>query len=102
MNNEEYLRAIGNVLSKLPEHARKQFVCDFSHKAKNPTLAYCLNIILGAISVDLFYNGDILLSVQEVLTLGGLGLWSIIGLLIISKATRLKNVRLAKEMAERY
>lgn len=44
----------------------------------NQTVAVLLCFFLGAIGVHRFYLGDTLIGVIQLLTLGGLGIWSLI------------------------
>ena len=55
---------------------------------KSPTFALLLSFFFGVIGVDRFYIGTIGLGVLKLLTLGGLGLWTLIDLFTIMGITR--------------
>ena len=42
-----------------------------------------LSILVGALGIDRFYTGSILLGVLKLFTLGGLGLWWLIDLIML-------------------
>lgn len=58
---------------------------------KNPTTALILSIFIGVWGVDRFYIGDTGLGIGKLLTCGGLWIWAIIDLFLISGATKQKN-----------
>ncbi len=58
---------------------------------KDPQTAFILSWFLGILGVDRFYIGDTGLGVGKLRTAGGCGLWELIDLFLISKATRQKN-----------
>ncbi len=58
---------------------------------KDPTISLVLSIVVGSLGVDRFYIGDVGLGVGKLLTMGGLGIWWLIDLFQIQKATKNKN-----------
>jgi TM2 domain-containing membrane protein YozV len=52
-----------------------------------------VSILAGSIGVDRFMIGDTGIGVGKLLTCGGLGIWTIIDLFLIQKATKEKNMQ---------
>ena len=60
---------------------------------KDPTTSLIVSILAGSIGVDRFMIGDTGIGVGKLLTCGGLGIWTIIDLFLIQKATKEKNMQ---------
>ena len=60
---------------------------------KDPTTTLIVSILAGSIGIDRFMIGDTGLGVGKLLTCGGLGIWTIIDLFLIQKATKEKNMQ---------
>jgi TM2 domain-containing membrane protein YozV len=60
---------------------------------KDPTTTLIVSILAGSIGVDRFMIGDTGIGVGKLLTCGGLGIWTIIDLFLIQKATKEKNMQ---------
>lgn len=60
---------------------------------KNPTVSLLLSALAGAWGVDRFYIGDIGMGVLKLLSCGGLYVWWIVDIFLISDATRQYNWR---------
>ena len=58
---------------------------------KNPTVSVILSVLVGGYGVDRFYIGDIGLGVAKLLTGGGLGVWYIVDIFLISNKTKKNN-----------
>lgn len=58
---------------------------------KDPTVSLALSIILGGLGVDRFYVGDIGLGVLKLITGGGLGIWWLVDMFVISNITKENN-----------
>jgi TM2 domain-containing membrane protein YozV len=84
----------------LTENERLQFETQFAHTRKNPSTALFLGLFFGWLGVDRFYNGQPLLGTLKFLTLGGLGIWSIIDWFLIMSAVRRRNIGKAIEIRE--
>ena len=50
---------------------------------KDWLITLVLAIVVGTIGIDRFYTGSILLGVLKLLTVGGLGIWWIIDLILL-------------------
>ena len=55
-----------------------------SHSEKNFVAALLLCIILGGLGVHRFYVGKIWTGILMLLTLGGLGIWTLIDIIVIA------------------
>lgn len=77
-----------NHLTGVP--ADQEFLVN-SVKLKDPTIALVLSLFFGHLGVDRFYNGQTLLGVLKLITVGGVLIWSIIDLFLIMGAVRNKN-----------
>ncbi|HRP02053.1 MAG TPA: TM2 domain-containing protein [Candidatus Kapabacteria bacterium] len=60
---------------------------------KDPTTTLIVSILAGILGIDRFMIGDTGLGVGKLLTCGGFGIWAIIDLFMIQKATREKNMQ---------
>ena len=60
---------------------------------KDPTVALILSVVVGGWGVDRFYIGDTGLGVLKLLTGGGLGVWWLVDLFVISNRTKTNNVK---------
>ena len=50
---------------------------------KDWIITLILSILVGSLGIDRFYSGSILLGVLKLFTLGGLGLWWLIDLIML-------------------
>jgi hypothetical protein len=64
---------------------------EMNSKQKNKGTAYLLWFLLGGAGAHRFYNGDIGYAIGMLLTLGGLGVWTLIDGFLIGKAVEQKN-----------
>ena len=58
---------------------------------KDPTISLILSVCIGGLGVDRFYIGDTGLGVLKLITGGGLGVWWLVDLFLISGKTRENN-----------
>ena len=59
---------------------------------KDPTTVLIVSLLAGGLGIDRFMIGDTGLGIGKLLTCGGGGIWSIVDLFMIQKATRQKNM----------
>ncbi len=85
---EEQMLMIRQRLEKADD---ERFAMLSTVQLKDPTTALIISLFGGGLGIDRFYIGDTGLGIAKLLTLGGCGLWSLIDLFLISKATRKKN-----------
>ena len=60
-----------------------QFVQQMKNSEKDWMITLILAILVGGLGIDRFYTGSILLGVLKLVTLGGLGLWWLIDLIML-------------------
>lgn len=58
---------------------------------KDPILALIISFFVGFLGIDRFYVGNVGLGIGKLITLGGLGIWSLIDLFLIMGAARKAN-----------
>ncbi len=59
---------------------------------KDPQTSLIVSILAGGLGIDRFMIGDTGLGIGKLLTCGGLGIWAIVDIFMIQKATRDKNM----------
>lgn len=101
MMNKEYftnsqLRKIQRYLEGIDEDQLEML--QFA-EFKDPVVSLLLSIFLGGFGVDRFYIGQPVAGLLKLLTCGGFGIWYIIDIFVIMKATRDANY---KEFFEYY
>lgn len=67
-------------------------VCLYGNK--NPTTVLLLSIFIGYFGIDRIYVGDVGLGVLKMLTCGGIGIWWLIDLFLITDVTKRKNLEM--------
>lgn len=67
-------------------------VCLYGNK--NPTTVLLLSIFIGYLGIDRIYVGDVGLGVLKMLTCGGIGIWWLIALFLITDVTKRKNLEM--------
>lgn len=63
----------------------------YDNEKKSEGVAYALWFFLGALGGHRFYAGNIGMGVAMLLTLGGLGVWTLIDVLFIGEAIKRHN-----------
>jgi len=67
---------------------------EVDRKAKSKGIAYVIWFFLGGIGGHRYYNGNIGLGIAMTLTLGGLGIWSLIDVFFIGAAVERRNAEM--------
>lgn len=82
-----------NILKKqqLTDSQLKLVEQEFNKKKKDSLAMYLIWLFFGALGGHRFYLGDIGMGIAQLLTLGGLGFWSLIDVAFIDKRLQLKN-----------
>ena len=83
MSNTQELREANLAKQDLANGEQLQFDVQFATRRKDPRTALAISIIGGSLGVDRFYIGDIGLGIAKLLTLGGIGIWATIDLVLI-------------------
>lgn len=84
---------IRETLMGLSETQLKNVLMAGDSEFKDPTVALVLSLFLGGLGVDRFYIGDTGLGVAKLLTVGGLGVWTVVDWFVIMKRTRNNNYK---------
>ena len=84
---------IMTIKQQLEQMSDKQIFLLNSVDFKDPTVALVLSIIVGGLGVDRFYIGDTGLGVLKLITCGGLGVWWLVDMFVISGKTKKNNVK---------
>lgn len=61
---------------------------------KDPTIMLIISLFLGTLGIDRFLLGDITAGVLKLISLGGLGIWTIIDWFLIQQKTKQSNFEL--------
>lgn len=67
-------------------------VCLYGNK--NSTTVLLLSIFIGYLGIDRIYVEDVGLGVLKMLTCGGIGIWWLIDLFLITDVTKRKNLEM--------
>lgn len=84
------LMVIKEQLDKLSD---KQLFMLNSMDFKDPTVSLVLSVLVGGLGIDRFYIGDTGLGVLKLLTAGGLGVWWIVDMFVITGKTKKNNIK---------
>ena len=69
---------------------------EMNNKQKSKGIAYLIWFFFGGIGGHRYYAGDIGMGIAMTLTLGGLGIWSLIDVFFIGKRIESKNMDVEK------
>lgn len=59
---------------------------------KSPVTGLVLGLCLGTFGVDRFYKGDVFLGILKLITLGGIGIWTLIDFFLVFKGIKKQNL----------
>ncbi len=100
MNRRAYQQELMQIVLSIPEARRAEFFQIFLEKEKNPVLAFGWNAWLGWLGADRFYNGQALLGVLKLLTIGGFGLWVIVDWFLAGGTARDQSIKAARDLRD--
>jgi len=92
----EKLMAIHDQLEKLDDN---KYIVIQSIDYKNPTVLLIISLFFGSLGIDRFLLGEVGLGVLKLLTLGGLGIWTIIDWFTVMRRTKEWNYKKFCEIA---
>ena len=84
------LMVIKEQLDKLSD---KQLFMLNSMDFKDPTVSLVLSVLVGGLGIDRFYIGDTGLGVLKLITGGGLGVWWLVDMFVITGKTKKNNIK---------
>ena len=84
---------LGMMRNMMSEMSDSQLTAVTSESFKDPTIALILSILCGSLGIDRFYIGDTSQGIGKLLTLGGLGIWTIIDWFHIQEKTKINNYK---------
>lgn len=90
---------IGIITSQLEKIDDTKYIAIQSAEYKNDTTILMVSIFLGYLGVDRFMLGQTGAGIGKLLTGGACGIWWIIDIFTISKATREHNFKLFAQLA---
>lgn len=74
---------------------------ELERRKKDKLIMYLLWFFTGGIGGHRYYLGDIGYAIGMTLTLGGLGLWTLIDVFLIGKRLEVKTAQLEREIIEK-
>lgn len=89
----------GIIQAQLEKIDDKKFLSVQSANYKSPTTLLIVSIFLGGLGVDRFMLGQTGVGIGKILTCGGLGIWWLIDLFLIMKATKERNFFIFTQVA---
>jgi TM2 domain-containing membrane protein YozV len=100
MNHVQYNKRLFEIYQSFPDAQKEAFATRFSELANNPTTIFGFPVYLGMFGMDRFLLGNILLGLIKLLTAGGLGIWYLVDLFLVTGLARKKNIVLAKKVVD--
>ena len=84
---------LGMMRNMMQELTDSQLAAVAGDNYKDPTISLILSILCGSLGIDRFYIGDTGQGIGKLLTLGGLGVWTIIDWFHIQEKTKINNYK---------
>jgi TM2 domain-containing membrane protein YozV len=92
VNRRAYTMQLYEIVASFPDTRRRDFLTTFLDQEKSPVVGFGLALYLGTFGVDRFYRGQVALGFLKMITLGGLGIWTITDWFIAARAVRDDNI----------
>lgn len=86
-----YTADLLNIKDELGRMSESELLALNGVNFKDPTLSVVLSVLVGGLGVDRFYVGDIGLGVLKLITGGGMGIWWLVDMFVISGRTKKNN-----------
>lgn len=97
MNSRMYYQQLVHLRDGLDDFERKIFDEYFLRERKNPTHAFVISQFLGDYGIDRIALGQLLPGILKLITLGGLGIWTLIDYFLIGGSARSQNLQRAHD-----
>ncbi|WP_306252404.1 TM2 domain-containing protein [Parvularcula sp. IMCC14364] len=91
-----YYQRLVQMRDGLDASEKKQFDDFFFAKRKNQTHLFVTSQFVGDYGIDRMALGQPLIGILKLVTLGGLGIWTLVDYFLIGGSARLKNLRMAE------
>ena len=95
LTNQDKFKAVDlmTIKQSLDKMSDKELLMLNRVNFKDPFVSVLLSIAVGELGIDRFYIGDTGLGVLKLITAGGLGIWWLVDLFIISNKTKENNIK---------
>lgn len=95
LENQDKFKAVDlmTIKQSLDKMSDKELLMLNRTNFKDPFVSVLLSIAVGELGIDRFYIGDTGLGVLKLITAGGLGIWWLVDLFIISNKTKENNIK---------
>lgn len=100
MKNISYILELQAIVDALPPDTRHKFLQTYSVRAKNPATAFALSCCFGGFGADRFYAGDKIKGALKLITVGCLGIWTLVDLFLIGGHVRTINLQMARALKD--
>lgn len=97
MSNREFYRYLVHTRDQLTADERPVFDEYYFGQRKNPLHAFVISLFFGDVGIDRIAIGQIWVGIVKLLTLGGLGIWTLIDYFLIGTAARTRNMRVIQD-----